>query len=94
MTRGGNGWTAKVRGVLILVSGEMLSKVREIPFRGAIADSLGNRVDGFKYILEGEDVRGVFMVVTNQLSVKMWLLNHITTRILVPKIGRFDFITD
>lgn len=32
------------------------------------------------------------MVVTNQLSVKMWLLYHITTRIHVLKTSQFDFI--
>lgn len=41
---------------MIIVSREVLSKVWEIPFYGPIVDSLGDRIDGFRCILEQEDI--------------------------------------
>ena len=34
------------------------------------------------------------VVTANQLLVEMRLLHHIMARILLPKTGRFDFITE
>lgn len=46
MAHEGDGWTAEVRGVHILVNAEMLKRVREIPIQGMIMDYLGDRVEG------------------------------------------------
>lgn len=44
--------------------------------------------------LEREDVRGVFVVMANQLSIELILLHHMIAWILVPKTRHFDFITE
>lgn len=48
----------------------------------------------FGCILERDDVQGILVVMSNQLSMEMRLLHHISTQILVLKIGQFDFITE
>ena len=73
---------------------ELLSRVWEIPRRGVCVFSVDDREVAFRCILEREDVRGISVVTANQLSLEMRLLHHITARILLPKTGRFDFITE
>lgn len=41
-----------------------------------------------------EDVSKIDEVFTNQLSPEMRLLHHIINRLLFPKIGRFDHVSE
>lgn len=43
--------------------------------------------------MERDDVQGISVVVTNQLSMEIRLLHHVLAQILVLKTGCFDFIT-
>ena len=58
------------------------------------ATSISDREHAFRCILECEDVSGISTVAANQLSLEMRVLHHIIARILIPKSGRFDFITE
>lgn len=61
----GDGWVAMVRGILILITNEMLARVWYIPLRGPIANCLSDKEADFRYILEREDVREIFVIIAN-----------------------------
>ena len=94
MATDGIGWSATVRGIEIPVTPEVISHVWRIPLHGTAATSISNREHAFRCILEREDVSGISTVAANQLSLEMRVLHHIIARILIPKSGRFDFITE
>jgi len=94
MATDGIRWIPRVRDVEIPMTPETLSRVWAIPIHGLAANWVGDKDAAFKYILEHEDIRGVSVVSANQLSLEMRVLHHIIARILVPKTGRFDFITE
>lgn len=59
---------------------------------GMIADCLGDKEAKFRCTLEREDVRGISVVMVNQLSIEMRLFHHVIAWILAPRIGRSNFI--
>lgn len=65
MAQGVDGWIAEVGGFKISMIVDILGRVWEIPIRGMIADSLGDRAANFRCILEQDDVRGVSTMVAN-----------------------------
>lgn len=90
LARGEDRWAAIVRGSMILVSDEMLSRVWETPHHGIIANGLGDKEVGFICILEKDDVQGISTLV----SMETRLLHHIMAWILLLKTGQFDFIIE
>lgn len=44
-------------------------------------------------ILSQEDVTAIDEILTNQLFIELRLLHHIISRIFLPRIRRFDFVT-
>ena len=65
-----------------------------MPREGVQILRLEDRTEGLKCILEKEDVSGIDLVQANQLSVEIRLLHHIISRIIFPKTGRFDWVTE
>ena len=94
MATDGIGWSATVRGIEIPVTPEVISRIWRIPLLGTAATTISDRELAFRCILEREDVSGISTVSANQLSLEMRVLHHIIARILIPKSGRFDFITE
>ena len=83
-----------VNGVRIILNEAKLSEILEMPMEGIQVLRLEDIIDGLKCILEKDDVTGIDIVQANQLSVELRFLHHIISRIIFPKTGRFDWVTE
>ena len=83
-----------VNGTKIIIDEAKISRILEMLMEGSYILRLENRLEGLKYILEKEDVSGIDLVQANQLTVELRLLHHIISRIVFPKTGRFDWVTE
>ena len=85
---------SKVNGTRIILNEDKISEILQMPKEGVQILRLEDRTEGLKCILEKEDVSGINLVQANQLSVELRLLHHIISRIIFPKTGRFDWVTE
>ena len=83
-----------VNGIRIMLNESKISEILQMPREGVQVLRLEDRAEGLKCILEKEDVSGIDLVQANQLSVEIRLLHHIISRIIFPKTGRFDWVTE
>ena len=91
---GMGGLVSEVRGVRIRVSEESLSELLHLPCIGATPEKPENKMRALQLIMENENFDFSMKVIASSLSAEMRLLFSIINRILFPKTGRFDLITE
>ena len=83
-----------VRGVSILVSKELLGFLLEIPITGQEPYYIEKRELALNTVLDREDCNPYMVISANDLEAESRLLLSIIGRILFPKTGRFEFISE
>ena len=88
------GLVGTVRGVSILVSKELLGSLLDISITGPEPYYLEQRELALNSVLEREDCNPYMVISANDLGAESRLLLSVIGRILFPKIGRFEFISE
>ena len=78
----------------IILCEEILSSLLQMPYFGNIYLELECRKTVLRLILEKEDVNVIGTVVASTLSLEMRLLHNFISRIFIPRIGRFDWVSE
>ena len=94
MALGDLGYTAYVRGTLVEINEDVLSTVLQIPKDGEAPTSHPQREIALNLILGREDCGPLDVVYSQDLNAEMRLLLSIVNRVLFPKTGRFDFVSE
>ncbi len=94
MALGDSGYTGHVRGTLIEINEDILSSVLQIPKYGEAPTSHPQREIALNLLLGREDCGPLDVVNSQDLNVEMRLLLSIVNRVLFPKTGRFDFVSE
>ena len=88
------GLVGTVRGVSILVSKELLGSLLDISITGPEPYYLEQRELALNSVLEREDCNPYMVISANDLGAESRLLLSVIGRILFPKTGRFEFISE
>ncbi len=94
MALGDSGYTGYVRGTLIEINEDILSSLLQIPKYGEAPTSHPQREIALNLILGREDCGPLDIVKSQDLNAEMRLLLSIINRVLFPKTGRFDFVSE
>lgn len=84
---------SSIKGTLIILNAQTISNILEMPKISACIPKIDNKFDGLKCILERDEVGEMEYVQENQLSIEMWLLHHIISKIIFPMISQFDWVS-
>ena len=93
LTRGDNGLISIVRGVGLNVTAVILSRLLDLPLSGPSTFDPEDRSPALTRLLN-RDFEGFEEVFANQLPLDLRLLHNICSRILFPKTGRFDYVSE
>ena len=93
LTRGDNGLISIVRGVGLNVSTVILSRLLDLPLSGPSTYDPEDRSPALTRLLN-RNFEGFEEVSANQLPLDLRLLHNICSRILFPKTGRFDYVSE
>ena len=86
-----NSFEFEVKNVKINLPVEKLGEPLEAPTEGA--EKLDDRPNGLRLLLGRDDVLDFEEILAKHLFAEHYLLHHITCKILIPRIERFDFVT-
>ena len=85
---------SKVKKKRIIISEEKLENLPQMPREGHKYLELNCKSSALRAILERNDVDEIDIVIVSSLSLEMRLLHNFIRRIFIPKIGRFDRVSE
>ena len=91
---GSNGFVYKVRGKEINVTANLIGHILDMSTNGDAPTIHQERDVTLKLILGRDHVNLIENIPASHLSTEISLLHNIIGRMLFPKIGRFDFISE
>ena len=83
---------SSVKGVQLELSMDRMAEIFSLPKHGTIPDKFADKKERSRLIVERDDVVGD--VMANTLTLEMRVLHHMVCKIFIPKVGRFDFMSE
>ena len=81
-----------IKRVHFEISESILAGIFDLPREGIVPERISNKKTRLRLIVGREDIVGEFLAST--LLVEMRILHHIIGGIFIPKLGRWNFISE
>lgn len=85
---------SSVRDIEIRLNEDVLGQVLRVPVEGVLEDSVEERGSRLGFLLNRDVVGDFVKVEARDFDVETRLLHHIVSRIILPRGGRFDLVTN